>query len=109
VIGAVAEALELLSAVGEESAAAEASSGGFLDNLFDMSLPLPLKKSTCVASARYTISSGELEITFTGGNTSTYEDISIVTILHWLVSESVGEYYNSSIKGSGTAHGHYRW
>ena len=61
-------------------------------------IPLPLKESSCVASATYDIFTGELAITFQDGSSANHQS-DIVTILEWLNAKSVGAFYNSRIKG----------
>jgi KTSC domain len=71
--------------------AAAASAGSF-------PIPLPLKKSSCIAMATYSPRDGVLAVTFGDGKEANHQT-DLVTILRWLVADSVGRFYNSEIKG----------
>jgi KTSC domain len=86
--------LDLLFA--ETGASAETAAAASARNF---PIPLPLKRSSCVASATYSPFDGILDITFQSGETVTHQDVDIITILNWFRAASVGGYYNSAIKG----------
>lgn len=72
---------------------AEAAKAGSLP------IPLPLKKSTCVAAATFSPFDAILKITFHNGESVAYDNFSIITVIQWLRANSVGGFYNSDIKG----------
>jgi KTSC domain-containing protein len=72
--------------------AAEAASAG------SFPIPLPLKTSSCVASATYSPFDGILQITFNDGGEAHYT-VGLITILKWFDAKSVGGFFNSEIKG----------
>jgi KTSC domain len=92
-IGAMVDAVKLLGMVGQSA------EGEGLSSLLSMDLPLPVKRSSCIRSATYNIADGDLTITFTGGNSVDYEDISIITVIRFLTADSLGGFYNEQIKG----------
>jgi hypothetical protein len=62
-------------------------------------IPLPLKRSSCIAGATYSPFDGVLQITFQNGDTVTYQNIDLITALRWFNADSVGGYFSSAIKG----------
>jgi hypothetical protein len=72
--------------------ASAASAGSF-------PIPLPLRKSSCVALATYSPFDGVLQVTFQSGDVITYQNLRLVTVLKWLDASTVGGYFNSAIRG----------
>ena len=62
-------------------------------------IPLPLKKSRCLASASYVPRTGELTVTFQAGLSLSHPGISIGTVIGLIRADSAGRYYNAHIRG----------
>jgi hypothetical protein len=75
--------------------------GEIADSIPDFPIPLPIKKSSFIASATYAIRTGELTITFRKGRPAqvSYPDIPVSTIIAFVRADSPGRFYNSSIRG----------
>jgi hypothetical protein len=85
-------AAELASTVaGSESR----PSSGWL--FFGVDIPLPLRKSSCIASARYNILARKLTVEFVAGGDAQHS-CGVLKILRWIKSGSVGEFYNAEIR-----------
>lgn len=80
------------SLTGTTAQNAEAASAG------SFPIPLPLKKSSCVASATYSPFDGILQITFGDGTQANFTT-DLLTILKWFDASSVGAFFNANIKG----------
>jgi len=96
------QVLELLAEVGVEAEAGEVAvtaAGKGFSSLLDFPIPLPFKKSRCLASASYVPRSGELTVTFQTGRSLSYPDTSIVTVIGLIRANSAGSYYNAYIRG----------
>jgi hypothetical protein len=98
----IPQVLELLAEVGIEAEAGEvaatAAEKGF-SSLLDFPIPLPLKKSRCLASASYVPRTGELTVIFHSAESLSYPDTSIGTVIALIRADSAGRYYNAYIRG----------
>jgi KTSC domain len=65
----------------------------------DIDIPLPIKRSSCIASATYNIGTGELKLSFVRGETVTYPNFDIITVISFVQADSPGHFYNSQIRG----------
>src|SRR5436190_16279927 len=72
-------------------AAVNAGEGAWL---LDLQIPLPISKSSCIATATYAIRTGTLAINFSNGNSATYPDTSVITVILLCRAESAGSYFN---------------
>jgi hypothetical protein len=70
---------------------------GILDVVANLPIPLPIKKSRCIASATYR--AGELAIVFQNGAQTVYPDIPISTVIAFVRASSPGGFYNSNLRG----------
>ena len=52
-----------------------------------------------IASATYAIRSGTLTINFSNGNSATYPDTSVITVIQLCRAENPGSFFNSYIRG----------
>jgi hypothetical protein len=94
---------ELLALLAETGlAAAEAGSATAVESSFwDLPIPLPIKKSSCVASATYALRTGELVVTLHTSRTRlSYPDTSISTVLAFIRADSPGGFYNRYLRGT---------
>lgn len=65
---------------------------------WDFLIPLPIKKSSCIAAAAYALGTGELILTFVSGATAAYK-LDVVTVLRFVKADSPGSFYNAEIRG----------
>ena len=90
---------ELLALLAETGISAAADT-----SFWDLPLPLPIKKSSCIAGATYALRTGELVVTLRNSRRSlSYPDTSIATALAFIRADSPGGFYNRYLRGSETA------
>jgi hypothetical protein len=69
--------------------------------LWNLPLPLPIKKSSCIAASTYTVSTGELVVTLhTSRTTFSYPNTSISTVSDFIRADSPGGFYNRFLRGT---------
>jgi len=65
---------------------------------WDFGIPLPIKKSSCIAAATYNPFTRNLQIYFVNGDSVGYH-VGIPTVIGLLAAESAGGYFNANIRG----------
>lgn len=65
----------------------------------DIDIPLPIKRSSCIASATYNIATRSLNLTFTRGEQVIYRNFDIIEVISFIGADSPGHFYNSQIRG----------
>ena len=65
---------------------------------WDITIPLPLKKSSAIASATYGLATGELNLSFQNGGAAAHK-ADIPTIIRFIGADSPGGFYNREIRG----------
>ncbi len=59
-------------------------------------------QSSCIASFRYRLISGNLDVTFTDGAVYPYHRVSMFNFLRWLNASSRGSFFNREVRGQWT-------
>jgi hypothetical protein len=85
---------ELLALLAETGITAAADT-----SFWDLPLPLPIKKSSCVSGATYALRTGELVVTVRTRRLS-YTDTPISTVLAFIRADSPGGFYNRYLRGT---------
>jgi hypothetical protein len=68
-------------------------------SFWDLTLPLPIKKSSSVSGATYALRTGELVVTVRTRRFS-YPDTPISTVLAFIRADSPGSFYNRYLRGT---------
>jgi hypothetical protein len=75
--------------------AAEAATTAF--RMSSLIIPLPIRRSSCIASASYDPTNGLLSVTFVNGGEATHR-AGILICIKFIRAESAGSFYNTEIR-----------
>jgi hypothetical protein len=78
---------------------ATAENDGTASSWYDFPIPLPIHKSSCIASATWALRTAELTINFHSGAQVAYPNIDVPTVIGLCKAESPGSWYNSTLRG----------